>query len=76
MDAELAVLVAVVEKADAGTVGLREMSADVVSTDEAELVTYTSKVVVVTPEVLLEVAGSVSVLCVADTALVCAEQML
>ncbi len=40
-----------------------------------ELVTYTSTVVVVTSELLVVVAGNVSVMCVASTSPACAEHI-
>jgi len=49
---------------------------DVDSDEKAELVAVTSRVVVVTPEIAVAVAGTVSVLCVGDTVLGAAEQTL
>jgi len=76
--ADPAVFVAAVERLADDIVAIWELCSACVSdrADDAEVVAYTSKVVVVTPDAVVAVAGSVSVLCVADTALVRAEQTL
>jgi len=78
LEVDLVVLLLLVEIMKDEIVEARELTVanDSDWVTDAEPVAYTSIVVVVTPEPVRAVAGSVSVLCVADTALVCAEQML